>query len=123
MHAQLVEVCGCLIGFVCVGPGLNEFFFKIIVNCSIWSGRGGDGQNPVLRTSLPLVDIRAIHVGEGVGDLLPWIHHDRVCGVYELIETKFVEEVVGPLSVPFEDRGLFPLEWFVTPLDWVRSLR
>ena len=81
-----------------------------ILNRSVWSGRSGNGQNPVLRTSFPLVDVRAVHVSEGVGDLLPRIYHDWVHSVYELIETEFMKKVVGLLLVSFEDGGFFSLE-------------
>ena len=87
--------------------------FKVVVNCSIWSGRSGNGQNPVLRTSFPFVDVRAVHISEGVGDLLPRIHHNWVRSIYELIESKFVEEMIGVLSVSIENRGFFSLEWFI----------
>jgi hypothetical protein len=33
-----------------------------------------------------------------------------MCGVYELIETQFMEEVVGLLSVSIKDERFFPLE-------------
>ena len=110
-------------GLVCVSPGLNELFFEIVVNGSIWSGRSGNGQYPVLRTSFPFINVRATHISEGVGDLLPWIDHDWVRGVYELIEAKFVEEVIGCLSVSFEDRRCFSLEGLVISSDWVWLLR
>ena len=45
-----------------------------------------------------------------MGDLLPWIHHDRVRGVHKLIEVEFVKEMIGLLLVPIEDKGFFPLE-------------
>ena len=45
-----------------------------------------------------------------------------MCSVYELIKVEFVEKVVGLLSVSFEDRGFFSLEWFVISLDQIRSL-
>ena len=98
--------------FVCVGPRLDEFFFKIVIDCPVWSRRGGNGQDPVLRTLFPFVDVRATHVGEGVGDFLPWIHHDWVHSVHELIKVEFVKEMIGFLSVPVEDGGFFPLEGF-----------
>ena len=44
--------------------------------------------------------------------LLPWVCHDWVNGVHELVEAKFVEEVVSLLSVSVEDGGFLPLEWF-----------
>ena len=43
--------------------------------------------------------------------------------IYELIKAEFVKKVVGLLSVPFEDRGFFPLEWFVISLDRIRLLQ
>ena len=101
-----------MIGFVCVGPRLDKLFLKVFIDRFFWSGRSGNGQNPVLCTSFPFVDVWAIHIGEGVGGLLPWIHHDRVCGVHELVKTKFVKELVGLMSISVEDKGFFPLEWF-----------
>ena len=62
---------------------------------------------------LPLVDVRAIHIGESVGDFLPRVRHDRVHGVHELIETEFMKKVVGLLSVSVKDERLFSLEGFV----------
>ena len=53
-----------------------------------------------------------IHIGEGVGDLLPRVRHDRVCGIHKLVEMKFVKKVVGLLSVSVENEGLFSLEGF-----------
>ena len=99
-----------MIGFVCIGPRLDEFFFKVVVDCSVWSRRGGNGQDPVLHTSLPFVDVRAIHISEGMGDFLPWIRHDWVRSVHKLIESKFVEELIGVLSVSVKDGGFFSLK-------------
>jgi hypothetical protein len=123
LHSQVIEVCGGSVWFVCVGPRLDKFFLEIFVDSSVWSGRSRDGQNPVLCTSLPFVDVRAIHISERVGDFLPWVHHYWVCSVYELIESEFVEKMIGFLSVSVEDRGFFPLEWFVVSLDWIWLLR
>ena len=97
-------------GFVCISSGLNKFFLKVFINCFVWSGRSGDGQNPVLRASFPFVDVWATHIGEGVGNLLPRIHHDWVCGVHELIEVEFIKEMIGLLSIPVEDEGFVSLE-------------
>ena len=58
-----------------------------------------------------------------MGDFLPWIYHDRVRSVHELIETKFVKEVISLLSVSFEDGGFFPLEWFFAYSNRVWILR
>ena len=58
-----------------------------------------------------------------MGDFLPWIHHDRMHSVHELIETKFMKEMISLLSVSFEDGGFFPLEWFFVYSNWVRVLR
>jgi hypothetical protein len=98
------------VGFICVRPRLNKFFFEVFIDRFVQSRRGRNGQDPVLCTSLPLIDIWATHIGEGVGDFLPWIHHDRVCSVHKLIESKFVEKMIGLLSISFEDGGFFPLE-------------
>ena len=111
-----------MIGFVCVSPRLDEFLFKIVVDRSVWSRRGGNGQDPVLRASFPFIDVWAAHISEGMGDFLPWIHHDWVCSVHELIKAEFVKKMVGLLSVSFEYRGFFPLEWSVISLDRVRLL-
>jgi hypothetical protein len=35
-----------------------------------------------------------------------------MCGIYELVKTQFMEEVVGLLSVSVEDEGFFSLEGF-----------
>ena len=67
---------------------------------------------PVLCASLPFVNIRATHIGEGMGDFLPRVRHDRMCGIHELVKTKFVEEMVGFLSVPVKNRRFLSLEWF-----------
>ena len=52
-------------GFVHVGPRFNELLFKILVDHSVQSGRCRNGQNPVLCALFPLIDIRAIYIGEG----------------------------------------------------------
>ena len=44
-------------------------------------------------------------------------------GIYELVKAKFVKEMVGLLSVSIEDRGFFPLEWFVIPPNQIWVLR
>ena len=120
LHLQLVEVCGGSIGLICVCPGLDEFFFEIVVDCSIWSGRSRNGQDPVFRASFPFVNVWATHISEGVGDFLPWIDYHWVRGVHELIKGKLVKEVVGRLSISFEGRRFFPLERFVVSLNQVR---
>ena len=58
-----------------------------------------------------------------MGDFLPWIHHDRVRVICELIEMKFVKEMVGFLSVSFKDGGFSPLERFFVCSNRVRILR
>ena len=47
-----------------------------------------------------------------MGDFLPWVRHDWVRGIHKLVKAKFVEEMVGLLSVSIEDEGLFSLEGF-----------
>ena len=101
-----------MIGFIYVGPGLDKFFLKVFIDHFVWSRRSGNGQNPVLRASFPFVDVWAVHVCQGMSDLLPWVRHDRVCGVYELVKAEFVEEMVGLLSVSVEDKGFLSLERF-----------
>jgi hypothetical protein len=112
LHSQFVKVRGHSIGFIRVGPGFDEFFFKVVIDCFVWSGRSGNGQNPVLRTSFPLVDVRATHVSESVGDFLPGIHHKWMHSVHKLVEAEFVKKVVGLLSVSVEGEGLLSLEGF-----------
>ena len=66
-----------------------------------------------------------------MGDLLPRVLHDRVRGVHKLIETEFVKESVGLLSVSIEDGQFFSLEGFFIPSNllwlqgamWLISLR
>ena len=123
LHPQPVKVRGCSVGFICVSPRLDEFLFEIVVNGSIRSGRSGNGQYPVLRASFPFVDVRATHISEGVGDFLPWIDHDGMRGVYELIEVQLVKEVISCSSVSFKDWGFFSLEEFVISSDRVWLLR
>ena len=57
-----------------------------------------------------------------MGDFLPWVCHYRVRGIHELVETQFVEELIGLLSVSIKDERFFSLERFVISLDrvWVR---
>ena len=109
-------------GLIRVGPGLDEFFFEIFIDRLVRSGRSGNGQNPILRTLFPFVNIRATHIGEGVGDFLPWIHHDWVHSVHELIKSEFVKESISVSSVSVEDRRFFSLEWFVVYSNWIRIL-
>ena len=45
-----------------------------------------------------------------MGDFLPWVGHDRVRGIYELVKTEFVQELVGSMSVSVKNKGFFPLE-------------
>ena len=47
-----------------------------------------------------------------MGNFLPWIHHDRMCSVHELVEAEFVEEMISFLSISVKDRGFFSLEGF-----------
>ena len=119
LHPQLVELCGCTVGLVCISPGLNELFLEVFVDRFVWSRRSGNGQNPVLHASFPFADIWAIHIGEGMGDLLPRVHHDRMCGVHELVKAKLVKETIGFLSVSIEDKGFFPLKWFSILSHWI----
>jgi hypothetical protein len=123
LHPQPVKVHGCSVRFICVGPRLDEFLFEVFVDRSVRSRRSRDGQNPVLCTPFPFIDVWAAHVREGVGNFLPWIHHYWVRSVYELIEAKFVEEVIGCLSVSFEDWRFFPLEGFIILSDRVWLLQ
>ena len=58
-----------------------------------------------------------------MGDFLPRILHDRVCGVHELVESEFVNESIGLLSVSIKDGWFFPLEGFVVPSQWVWVLQ
>ena len=51
-----------------------------------------------------------------MSNLLPWVLHDQVHGVHELIETEFMEESVGLLSVSVKDRGFLSLEGFLLQL-------
>ena len=89
----------------------------------VWSRRSGNGQDPVLHTSFPFVGAQAIYVGEGMGYLLPWVYHNWVWGIHELVKVKFVEEMIGLLSVSIKDGGFFPLEWFFILSDQVWVLR
>ena len=57
-----------------------------------------------------------------MGNFLPWILHDQMCGVHKLVETEFMEESVSRLSVSVEDGGFFSLEGFFVPSDWVQGL-
>ena len=99
-----------MIGFVRISPGLDKFFLEVLIDRFVWSRRSRNGQDPVLRASFPFIDVWATHIGEGVGDLLPWIYHDQVRGVHELIEAEFVKETISLLSVSIKDKGFFPLK-------------
>ena len=44
-----------------------------------------------------------------MGDFLPQVGHDQVCGIYELKEAKFMKESVGFLLVSVENRGFLSL--------------
>ena len=123
LYSQFTKFGCCTMRFICVDPRLDEVFLEVFVDRFIWSRRGGNGQDPVLRTSFPFIDVWAAYMGEGMGDLLPWIHHDQVCGVYELVKTEFVKEVIGLLSVSVEDGGFFPLEWFFIYSDGIWALQ
>ena len=104
-----------MVGFVCISPQLDEFFFEVVVDGFAWSRRCGSGQDPNLRTSFPFINVQPIDVCEGVGDLLPQVLHDWVCGVHKLVETEFVKEPISLLSVSVEDGGFFPLKGFFVP--------
>ena len=109
-------------GFIRVGSRFGEFFFEVFIDCFVWSGGGRNGQDPVLCTSFPFVDIQAIHIGEGVGDFLPRFHHNWLGGVHKLVKVEFVEESVGLLSVSVKNRGFSSLEGFFVSSNWVRVL-
>ena len=55
-----------------------------------------------------------------MGDFLPWIRHDQVCGIHKLVKTKFVEKVIGLLSVSVENEGLVSLEGFFVSSNQVQ---
>ena len=112
-----------MIGFIHIDPRLNKFFLKVLIDRFVRSRRSRDGQNPILRTSFPFIDVQATHISEGVGNFLPRVHHDQVRGVHELVEVEFVKEKIGLLLVSVEDKGFFPLEWLFVPSDWVWVLR
>ena len=86
LHPQFVEFhCG-MVGFICIDPRLEEFFFKVFIDPFVWSGRSGNGQDPILCASFPFVDTWSIHISEGMGKFLPRVRHDRMCGIYKLVE-------------------------------------
>ena len=97
-------------GFVHIGPGLDKFFLEVFIDHFVRSGRSGNGQDPVLHASFPFIGVRATHIGEGVSDLLPRVHHNWVHGVYEQVKAEFVKEMISLLSVSVKDVGFFPLE-------------
>ena len=105
-------------GFICVSPRFDKFFLKVFIDRFVWSRGSGNGQDPVLRASFPFVDVWAIHIGEGMGDFPPWVCHDQVRSIYELVKAKFVEETISLLSISVENEGFSPLEWFVILSDW-----
>ena len=111
-----------MIGLIRVGPRLGKFFFKVFVNHFVWGRRSGNGQNPILHTSFPFVDVWAIHIGKGMGDLLPWVHHDQVCGIHKLVKAEFMEKSIGLLLISIEDGGFFSLEGFFIPSNRVQVL-
>ena len=121
LHPQLVKFCCSTIWFIHVGPEFNNFFFKVLIDHSVWSGRSRNGQDPVLRALFSFVDIWSVNVGEGMGHFLPWIRHDGMCSIHKLVMAKFVEEFVGLLSVSIEDRGFFSLEGFFNSSGRVRG--
>ena len=45
-----------------------------------------------------------------MGDFLPWVCHNQVCDIHELVKAKFVEKMISLSSVSVEDEGFFPLE-------------
>ena len=120
LHSQFVKFCGCVIGFIDISSRLDEFFLKVFIDRFVWSRRNGNGQDPVLRALFPFVDVWAIYIGEGMGYFLPWIHHNWVRRVHELIEVQFLKEMISLLSVSFKDGGFSPLEWFFVYSDWIR---
>ena len=65
-----------MIGFVHISPRLDKFFLEVFIDRFVWSGRSRNGQDPVLHVSFPFIDVWTIYIGEGMGSLLPWIHHD-----------------------------------------------
>ena len=58
-----------------------------------------------------------------MGDFLPQVCHNRMCGIYKLVEMEFMKEFVGPLLVSVEDRRFFSLEGFLGSSDWVQVLQ
>jgi hypothetical protein len=61
----------------------------------------------------PFVNVWALYIGEGMGNFLPQVLHDGVCGIHELIKVEFVEELIGLLSVSVKGGGFFSLKGFV----------
>ena len=119
VYLQVVKFCCGAVWFFCIAPQLSEFFFKVFIDHFVCSRRSRNEQNPVLCTLFPLINFRSIHVGEGVGDLLPWVCHDGVHGIHKLIKSKFMKEPVGLLSVSVEDGGFFSLKGFFIPSSQV----
>jgi hypothetical protein len=71
------------------------------------------GQNPDLHTPFPLINFGARQVGQGMCHSACGVDHDRVRRIHELVESKFMNESVGGLSVSVKDEGFFPLKGFV----------
>ena len=47
-----------------------------------------------------------------MGNFLPQIGHNQVCGIHKLVEVQLVNKSVGRLSIPIEDGWFFSLKGF-----------
>ena len=99
-----------MVGFVRIGPRLDEGKFEVVVNSHVRIGGRRVGQDPDLCVSFPLVDFGTFHVGQSVRDLLSSVCHNWVCGVDKLIQAEFVEKFIGLSSVSVKDGRFFSLE-------------
>ena len=57
-----------------------------------------------------------------MGNFLPWVHHDRVCGIHKLVKAEFMEKFIGLLLVSIEDRGFLSLEGLFIPSNRIQVL-
>ena len=51
-----------------------------------------------------------------------WVLHNRVCGIHKLVESEFVKESVGLLSVSIKNGWFFSLKGFIAPYHRVQVL-
>jgi hypothetical protein len=95
IYVQLVKFCCGVVWFIHIGPRLDEFFFKLIIDGVSWKCGCRNGYNLVLHTLLPFVGVRFSQVGEGVHNFALRVLQNGVKFIHKLIQLKFMEKFIS----------------------------